>query len=191
MQDTKTAILQAAEKLFAKKGFSGTSINDIADKININKSLIYHYFGSKQGLWKAVKMAVMARYDSAYNLTTFSTNKGLKAFLADVVKNRFAFYKNNPNILRFVHWQRLESNQKKLMTEGTAYLESWRAAIIDLQQKGQIRSNLNADMIGLFITNAVRSAFEESSVVFQKNKGKTQQEYLNFVVESLYRALKK
>jgi TetR/AcrR family transcriptional regulator len=180
MKDTKTGILHAAEKLFAKYGFSGTSINDIADKIKINKSLIYHHFGSKQGLWKAVKLAIIARYDRAYNLTTFTTNKGLNVFLSDVVQNRFAFYKNNPHILRFIHWQRLESNQKKLMTEGTTYLEAWRTAITDLQQKGQIRADLNPDMIGLFINNAVRSACEESS-----------KEYLNFIIESLYRALKK
>jgi len=38
-------ILQVTEKLFAEKGFDGTSIRDIAKQANINIAMVSYYFG--------------------------------------------------------------------------------------------------------------------------------------------------
>ncbi len=56
---TAELILQTAKKQFLEKGYDGTSINDVANDAKINKSLIYHHFGSKQDLWKAVKSQIL------------------------------------------------------------------------------------------------------------------------------------
>ena len=63
-KDHKTAILilKTARKLFIKKGFADTSISKIAKGCNINKSLIYHHFESKEGLWKAIKAEMISSY---------------------------------------------------------------------------------------------------------------------------------
>lgn len=45
-------ILFAAEKLFAEKGFEGTSIREIAKAANVNISMISYYFGSKEKLYE-------------------------------------------------------------------------------------------------------------------------------------------
>jgi AcrR family transcriptional regulator len=50
----KEKLLRAAIELFAERGFSGTSIRDIARKIGISISNIYHYFGNKEGLMMAI-----------------------------------------------------------------------------------------------------------------------------------------
>jgi AcrR family transcriptional regulator len=47
-------ILQAAEQLFADKGFDGTSVRDIAKEANVNIAMISYYFGSKEKLMEAV-----------------------------------------------------------------------------------------------------------------------------------------
>lgn len=47
-------IIQVAERLFAGKGFSGTSIRDIAHEADINVSMISYYFGSKEKLIEAL-----------------------------------------------------------------------------------------------------------------------------------------
>jgi AcrR family transcriptional regulator len=49
---TKKDILEAAEKLFADKGFDGTGIMEIAIKADVPKSLIYYYFESKDEILK-------------------------------------------------------------------------------------------------------------------------------------------
>lgn len=52
--DKQISILEAAEELFAVKGFKGTSVRDIAQKAKINLSMISYYFGSKDKLLEAV-----------------------------------------------------------------------------------------------------------------------------------------
>ena len=47
---TRETILKVAEKLFAKKGFDGSRVDEIAKKANVNKALIYYYFKSKEDL---------------------------------------------------------------------------------------------------------------------------------------------
>ena len=51
---TKENILNAALKLFAEKGYHGTSINDIAKAANISKGLAYNYFESKKQIIEAI-----------------------------------------------------------------------------------------------------------------------------------------
>ncbi|MFE4523761.1 TetR/AcrR family transcriptional regulator [Cytobacillus firmus] len=46
-QERKTEILDAALTLFVKKGFHGTSIQDIADASGLTKGGLYHYLKSK------------------------------------------------------------------------------------------------------------------------------------------------
>jgi len=53
-QTTKEKIIEMAIDLFSARGFKGTSIRDIAHKIDMSISNIYHYFGSKEGLWLAI-----------------------------------------------------------------------------------------------------------------------------------------
>ena len=47
-------IIEAAERLFAVKGFEGASVRDIAHEANTNVSMISYYFGSKEKLMEAV-----------------------------------------------------------------------------------------------------------------------------------------
>lgn len=52
--DKQLQILETAEKLFADKGYEGTSVRDIADVAGINVAMISYYFGSKEKLLEAM-----------------------------------------------------------------------------------------------------------------------------------------
>lgn len=47
-------IISVAEKLFASKGFDGTSIRDIAENAGVNLAMISYYFGSKEKLMQTI-----------------------------------------------------------------------------------------------------------------------------------------
>ena len=47
-------ILEVAERLFAIKGFDGTSVRDIAHEAGVNIAMISYYFGSKEKLLEAL-----------------------------------------------------------------------------------------------------------------------------------------
>lgn len=53
-QDLKTQILDAAEELFADRGYAATSIRRIADQTNVNPALIHYYFSNKRMLLQNV-----------------------------------------------------------------------------------------------------------------------------------------
>jgi AcrR family transcriptional regulator len=52
--DKQIQIMEAAEKLFAAKGFNGTSVRDISETARINLAMISYYFGSKEKLFEAM-----------------------------------------------------------------------------------------------------------------------------------------
>lgn len=52
--DKQVQIMEAAEKLFADKGFEGTSVRDIADTAGVNMAMISYYFGSKEKLMESM-----------------------------------------------------------------------------------------------------------------------------------------
>jgi AcrR family transcriptional regulator len=47
-------LLDAAEELFADRGFDRTTVRDIAGRAGVNQSLLFRYFGSKDALFAAV-----------------------------------------------------------------------------------------------------------------------------------------
>ena len=52
---TRAQLLEIAGRLFEAKGYRGTSIRDIASSMDTSISNIYHYFGSKEGLWHEIQ----------------------------------------------------------------------------------------------------------------------------------------
>ena len=52
--DTKTRILDAAEKLFGEKGFDVTSLRDITTEAGVNLAAVNYHFQSKESLIEAV-----------------------------------------------------------------------------------------------------------------------------------------
>ena len=57
---TREVILDAAEKLFAERGFAGTSVRDIVRASESSPPSLYHFFGSKENLLVEL---VTDRYD--------------------------------------------------------------------------------------------------------------------------------
>jgi AcrR family transcriptional regulator len=53
-EETRGRILEAALELFAASGFEGASTRTLAERAGVNLPAIQYYFGSKEGLYRAV-----------------------------------------------------------------------------------------------------------------------------------------
>src|ERR1700753_2640089 len=53
-QKTRARILARATAEFAARGYSGARVDAIARRCGLAKNMLYHYFGSKEGLFIAV-----------------------------------------------------------------------------------------------------------------------------------------
>ncbi|MBP2391752.1 TetR/AcrR family transcriptional regulator [Aeromicrobium fastidiosum] len=51
---TKQAVLNTARQLFADRGFAGTSLQDIADAMGVQKANVYYYFKTKAAILHAL-----------------------------------------------------------------------------------------------------------------------------------------
>lgn len=54
MPDSRSALLTAAAEEFARRGLHGTRVQAIVKRAGVNERMIYHHFGSKEGLYRAV-----------------------------------------------------------------------------------------------------------------------------------------
>ena len=55
---TRAAVLEAAEAIFAEKGFAATRLEDVADRVGIRRASIVYYFKDKKELYHAVLASV-------------------------------------------------------------------------------------------------------------------------------------
>lgn len=54
VSDTETQILEAAHRVFLRRGTAGARTQDIADEAGVNKALLHYYFRTKERLAEAV-----------------------------------------------------------------------------------------------------------------------------------------
>lgn len=47
-------LIEVGRKLFADKGFEGTTVEEVAAKANVSKPVVYEHFGGKEGLYAVV-----------------------------------------------------------------------------------------------------------------------------------------
>jgi len=58
-------ILEAAEALFARRGFSGVGLSEIAEAVGVSKSSLFHHFATKAQLHAAVVERILAEIEAA------------------------------------------------------------------------------------------------------------------------------
>lgn len=189
-QETALKILSAATDIFVEKGFEGSSINDIANKANINKSLIYHHFKDKENLWKSVKIHLLEIHAGAdISLLEFSADIPYQEFLTHVITRRYQFYRDNPSIARLLSWQNLENSGEDIKGVGNVRLTTIAPQIEEYQRRGEVRQELDAAMVSYMILYSASIPFIEIPLFFKEGDIKKSQElYLNMLIESLYLA---
>src|ERR1041385_8709752 len=107
METTKDKILSAARTQFVTHGFAGTSMGNIAKLADVNHSLIFHNFKNKEQLWIAVKQNIVGEANQQTS-TLPDCQLTFDDFLKELFFRNLRFYRENPDIIRMISWQRLE-----------------------------------------------------------------------------------
>jgi AcrR family transcriptional regulator len=53
-QSTRTALIEAARRLFAERGYAGVGTEEIVRTAGVTRGALYHHFADKRGLFEAV-----------------------------------------------------------------------------------------------------------------------------------------
>lgn len=75
----KEAILIAAQEAFGQRGFTATTVKDVASGADVSFGLVSHYFGSKQDLFLAAGFDMADRIIAVLQEATHGEHTGLKA----------------------------------------------------------------------------------------------------------------
>jgi TetR/AcrR family transcriptional regulator len=113
----RRAILDAAEEIFAQEGFDGARIDAIAEASGYNKSLIFHYFEDKLGLYRAIvlRMKETVYAGLAPMLAPFLTDDTtplsagqVRTVFETAIRWYFNYLVEHPRILRILAWEAAE-----------------------------------------------------------------------------------
>jgi TetR/AcrR family transcriptional regulator len=143
---TRAALVKAAEEVFLKKGFGNTSLSEIAKRAGITKSLIHHYFGSKEGLWREVKTQRFMHY-AQRQMEMLQQAQPSAELLKASVAFYFDFLRRNPQIVRVLAWMFLEQDQKECMDIDRDLISQGVEKIRATQALGQIRKDIDPRFI--------------------------------------------
>ncbi len=139
-QATRERILEAGTAEFSRYGVAGARVDRIAVAANSNKAMIYAYFGSKDGLLNAVAADLVAWHvqDVPFDV------HDLPEYAARV----FDRYRQRPELMRLVNWNRLERGGEHAHSEeGKRSAERKIAAIEEAQRDGVIGEHFPAPLL--------------------------------------------
>lgn len=100
--NSKQAIVDAAISLFNTKGYSGTSIRDIAKKANVNIANIAYYFENKQGLLEYCLTTFFEHYIKEIEAALCNLDNGATLCIKEVARNILKYQFNHFALTRFV-----------------------------------------------------------------------------------------
>jgi TetR/AcrR family transcriptional regulator len=101
VEGTKAALLKAARAAFAEGGLEGARVDDIARRAGANKQLVYHYFGSKDGLYTAVLEVVyneIREQEAALRLDTLPAEEAMRK----LIEFSFEYLRKSPDFVRIL-----------------------------------------------------------------------------------------
>jgi TetR/AcrR family transcriptional regulator len=149
---TKQRILDAAIDEFARKGYAGARVADIAAAAGVNQQLISYYFGGKEGLAQAI-----GRRWRSYETALVSD----EISLAEQVEFYGRALSRDPQLLRaarLLAWEGLENGLAELgeteSAERRTRLEEEVAAIAARQATGEIDETLDPAALLLMLMSA-------------------------------------
>lgn len=126
---TRGAILAAATRLFATRGFEATTVGEVAAAARVARGTPSYFFGSKEGLWKAVldtqSRAALEVVPRA--LARAGAARDAAGLVDALVDSCLDFAAEYPEFFRLLQWSGLQGNT--LIDEVGSHWEAVASAV--------------------------------------------------------------
>lgn len=100
-EESKRRILDAAANAFARRGYDGARLRDIAQQAGVHHALVHHYYGDKRGLFAAVLRRGLGSV-AQIAVRDYDVADGLEATVEATVGSFFDFLAHNRDLLRII-----------------------------------------------------------------------------------------
>jgi AcrR family transcriptional regulator len=152
---TRTRILQAAQRLFAAKGFEGTTTRDLAQTAGVAEGTLFRHFANKKAI--LVEVATSGWVDLLTDLLTELSEMGSYKAIDQVMRRRMWNLQKNADIMRVCfmevqfHPDLRDRIQTEVIDKMTDVAEAFFQTAIDKGIYRQMDAKLGAKVfLGLF-----------------------------------------
>lgn len=101
-RDTEALILQAAEREFLEKGYSGAKTTSIAQAAGVTHAMLHYYFRTKEKLFEKIVADKMDKLKRVMFGVIGNPDLPLRERLKQGVEQHFDFIAENPHLPRFI-----------------------------------------------------------------------------------------
>jgi AcrR family transcriptional regulator len=160
MATRRDELVATAARLFAERGYHGTSMADLAEAMGVQKGSLYSLTGSKQELLVAVTRDGAAAFHAALDRVPEDADslerirfalRGHLAVVAAQVDAATVFTRE---------WRFLDEPERTgFRDERRRYEERWRALLREAAERGALRVDLDAEATVLLVLSAANWAY--------------------------------
>ncbi|CAB4856896.1 unannotated protein [freshwater metagenome] len=157
--EKRRLILDAAVRVFAREGFNGARVSDIAEEAEIAYGLVYHYFRSKDEILDTIfleRWNVMLEAIKAVRAQPISAREQLRAVASFIVES----YRRDPDVMKVI----VVEVTRAANSFGRAHLAQIREAydgIAAIVEAGQSSGELRDTVTPAFAAMAFYGAIEQ------------------------------
>jgi AcrR family transcriptional regulator len=162
---TRAVILAAATAEITAKGLGGARVDEIAERAGVNKRMIYHYFGDKDGLYLAVLEAAYAAIRSEEIKLDLGKRDPVEG-MSELVQFTWNYYRDHPEFLSLLATENLHRASYLKRSKKIRELHSPLVGMIgDLLQRGSKTKVFRKDVdpVDLYISIAALGFFYMSN----------------------------
>src|ERR1044072_4064921 len=154
-EDKRRLILDAAVRVFARKGYHTSRVGDIAEESGVAHGLLYHYFRSKEELLETIFRETWRDVLDAVR-SVEETDESARDRLAGIAKILLRAWRRDPNLVRvLVREVTRSSHLQTRIDEIEAAFAGLERIIARGQQDGEFRADVDPRMVSYVFYGAL------------------------------------
>ena len=165
--------LRVARNLFWEKGYQATTMNDLVDKLGINRSSIYDSFGNKRNLFLTCLHDYIQEKESSYRA---SASKGASALesaiiiIKDIVKTILIDTKTCLAVNSTFELSRVDEDVNQMLKQqANNSIKLFEGLFIKAQQEGELSAAKDPNLLAYFVVTNFASLWN-ADLLFNDKK---------------------
>jgi len=169
MSGTKEKIFKTSLRLFALKGYEGTSIKDITDDVGISKASLYNHYNSKECILESIFDTFGSESEISNGIEIYLGGLIDSGDCKEVLKITSSGFLENSQVEEIAYfWQIVEQEQfrslrasEQLLSELNQMRDIHKIIFELMKVKNKISSRANIDLITIEYSYSVFTFFRE------------------------------
>ncbi|AEW06979.1 transcriptional regulator, TetR family (plasmid) [Sulfobacillus acidophilus DSM 10332] len=137
--NVRQRIVEAATRLFARKGYAGTSTREIVEAAGTTKPSLYYYFGDKEGLYTALVRDELDRLVHSFDL---AEDLPLGTALERFCRHYVTFFQSDVSTIALTFRELFGLGEEAIQRMAQGYFDGLRQRVAQLIARGVTRGEV-------------------------------------------------